>query len=414
MYTYSLNNHNENLVNNELTEKRMFVVVLGLLTGLTAVAVAISLPAIPEMVQDLATTMSLGQQVVGLFMAGMAIGQLPAGLFSDHFGRMPVLYAGVGLFTVCGAVAAMSDNITALLVARFLQGLGSSVGMVVSRAIVRDVASGAKAARLMSRMVMIFTVGPMLAPMIGSFLAAQWGWRSPLYALAIIGLLALYLSRTVLQETHVPSREHNMGRLFWVSLKEFFSHRQAMFSVAIVMFTAAGFMALISGSAGLILEIYEYPVAWFGAIFALTGVAMFAGSILSRQLLIRLSALQVIGIGAGIVAMVSAQMLLIYWLGEVNFWWIWGNACLYMVGVGFLLPNATALALDPVPGIAGMASSIIGAMQGAAAATSAIISNMLYDGSIRNLALVMGGAGIAVALIFLLRRPILGAAVHTE
>lgn len=387
----------------------MFVVVLGLLTGLTAVAVAISLPAIPEMVQDLATTMSLGQQVVGLFMAGMAIGQLPAGLLSDYLGRMPVLLVGVGLFTVCGMVAAVSDNITLLLVARFLQGLGASVGMVIARAIVRDVASGARAARLMSLMVMIFTIGPMLAPMLGSFLATQWGWRAPLYALAIIGLLAFILSRNVLQETHVPSREHSMGRLFWLSLKEFFSHRQATFSIVIIMFTAAGMMALISGSAGLILEIYDYPVGWFGAIFALIGVAMFAGSIISRKLLLHFSTVQVIGVGAGVVAIVSAQMLLIHWLGEVPFWWVWGNACLYMFGVGFLLPNATALALDPVPKIAGMASSIIGAMQGAAAATSAIVSNMLYDGTTSNLTLVVGGAGVAVLLTYLLRRPVLGA-----
>ncbi len=389
----------------------MFVVVLGLLTGLTAVAVAISLPAIPEMVLDLGTTMSLGQQVVGLFMAGMAIGQLPAGLLSDHMGRMPVLLAGVGLFTVCGVVAAVSDNITLLLVARFLQGLGSSVGMVVARAIVRDVASGARAARLMSLMVMIFTIGPMLAPMLGSLLATQWGWRAPLYALASIGLLAFFLTRNVLQETHVPSREHGMGRLFWLSLKEFFSHRQAAFSIAIIMFTAAGMMALISGSAGLILEIYSYPVGWFGAIFALIGVAMFAGSILSRKLLLRFSTVQVIGVGAGVLAIVSAQMLLIHWIGNVHFWWVWGNACLYMFGVGFLLPNATALALDPVPKIAGMASSIIGAMQGAAAATSAIVSNMLYDKTTSNLTLVVGGAGIAVLLTYLLRGLILGTTV---
>jgi DHA1 family bicyclomycin/chloramphenicol resistance-like MFS transporter len=398
-------------MNNGLAEKRMFVVVLGLLTGLTAVAIAISLPAIPEMVHDLATTMSLGQQVVGLFMAGMAIGQLPAGLLSDHLGRMPVLFVGVALFTLAGVVASVSDNITLLLAARFVQGLGSSVGMVVARAIVRDVASGANAARLMSLMVMIFTIGPMLAPMLGSFLATQWGWRSPLYGLVVIGLLTLFLCRTVLQETHVPEREHNIGRLFWLGLKEFFSHRQAIFSILIIMFTASGFMVLISGAAGLILDIYAYPVEWFGAIFALIGVAMFAGSMVSRRLLLHFPAMKVIGVGAGVVALVSAQMFLIHWIGDVNFWWIWGNACLYMFGVGFLLPNATALALDPVPKIAGLASSIIGALQGAAAATSAIISNILYDGTTSNLTLIMGGAGIAVFLTYLLHRSILGAEV---
>lgn len=395
-------------MHNELAAKPMFVVVLALLTGLTAVAVAISLPAIPEMVSELGTTMSLGQQIVALFMLGMAIGQLPAGLLSDRLGRMPVTYAGVALFTLCGGVAAVSNDITVILVARFTQGLGAAVGMVVSRAIVRDVASGATAARLMTLMVMIFTLGPMLAPMLGAFLADQWGWRAPLYALAIIGLVTLFLVRTELEETHVPSADQHIGRQFVISLKEFFSHREALFSVLIIMFTAAGFMVLITGSAALIIEIYEYPVAWFGAIFALTGVAMFAGSMISRQLLLRLGTVQVIGVGAGVVAVVAAQMLLIQWLGDVNFWWVWGNACLYMLGVGFLLPNATALALEPVPQIAGMASSIIGTMQGLAAAITAIVSSMLYDGTISSLTLIMGGAGIAVLLTYLLHKPILG------
>lgn len=395
-------------MHSELAPTRMFVVVLALLTGLTAVAVAISLPAIPEMVSELGTTMSLGQQIVALFMLGMAIGQLPAGLLSDRLGRMPVIYAGVGLFTICGAISSMSNDITVILVARFAQGLGAAVGMVVSRAIIRDIASGATAARLMSLMVMIFTLGPTIAPMLGAFLADQWGWRAPLYALAIIGVVALYLVRAHLQETHVPSVDQHIGRQFIAGLKEFFAHREAWFSVLIIVFTAAGFMVLITGSAALVIEIYGYPVAWFGAIFALVGVALFGGSLVSRRLLLRLHTVQVIGVGAGIVAVVAAQMLLIQWLGDVNFWWLWGNACFYMFGVGFLMPTANALSLEPVPQIAGMASSIIGTMQGLAAAISAIVSSILYDGSISNLTLIMSGAGIGVLLTYLLRKQILG------
>ena len=133
-------------------------------------------------------------------MAGMAVGQLPAGLLSDHYGRMPVLYIGVGLFTVCGVVAAVSESVSILLLARFLQGIGSATGMVLARAIVRDVASGAQAARLMALMVMIFTVGPMLAPMLGAFLADSWGWRAPLYALSLIGMAALVLVYSSMQD----------------------------------------------------------------------------------------------------------------------------------------------------------------------------------------------------------------------
>ena len=232
------------------------------------------------------------------------------------------------------------------------------------------------------------------------------GWRAPLYALAVIGVITLFLVRSGLQETHAPSRDQRLGRQFVSSLVEFFSHREALFSVCIIMSTAAGFMVLINGSAALIIEIYGYPVAWFGAIFALTGVALFIGSMIGRQLLLRLPTVHVIGVGAGVVAVVAAQMLLIEWLGDAGFWWVWGNCCLYMLGVGLLLPNANALALEPVPAIAGMASSVVGTVQGLAAATSAIISSLLYDGTISNITLVMGGAGFAVLLVYLLHRPL--------
>ena len=108
--------------------------MLGLLTGLVAFALDISLPAIPSMVRDLATTMSSGQQVIGLFMAGMAVGQIPFGLISDRIGRLPVLYFGTGLFTVAGFVTAFSDDISVMLAARFVQGIGSASGMVLAEA----------------------------------------------------------------------------------------------------------------------------------------------------------------------------------------------------------------------------------------------------------------------------------------
>ena len=154
-------------MNDSLATSKKFVVVLGLLTGLVAFAIDISLPAIPPMVRALATDMSAGQQVVGLFMAGMAVGQLPFGLASDRLGRMPVLYAGVGLFIAAGIVTSISSSIEVMLIARFVQGIGSSAGMVLARAIVRDISSGAQSARLMSVMVMVFTAAPMLAPMVG-------------------------------------------------------------------------------------------------------------------------------------------------------------------------------------------------------------------------------------------------------
>lgn len=136
---------------------------LGALTAVAALTVDLSLPAVPGMVRALATNLSTGQLIVGLFMAGLACGQIPAGLFSDRMGRLPVLYAGLSLFALAGVAAALSRTIELLLVARFVQGFGAASAIVLSRAIVRDIASGIEAAKLMALMTMIFTAAPVIA-----------------------------------------------------------------------------------------------------------------------------------------------------------------------------------------------------------------------------------------------------------
>jgi MFS transporter, DHA1 family, multidrug resistance protein len=400
-------------LNTGLATSKRFVLVLGLLTSLVAFAIDIALPAIPELVRDLATSMSLGQQVVGFFMAGMALGQIPAGLVSDRIGRMPVLYAGIGLFTLAGVVTFTSNDINLLLAARFVQGLGASAGMVLARAIVRDVASGNQAARLMSIMVMVFTAAPMVAPLLGSYLVTEWGWHAPFAATAFAGVLILYGIRSSLRETHTPATHANIAHQFWSSLLEFSSHRRSIFGVLIVMVTIVGIMALITGSAALIIEIYDYPVGHFGYLFALTGVAILVGSLINRRLLLRYESIQMIGIGAGLAGLAGMQLLLMAWLGHAHFWWIWGNVCLFMASTGILMPNATALALDPVPKIAGTAASIIGTIQSLAAASSAIISSLLYTGTILNIALVVGLSGIASTVVFFFRGWILKGGVKT-
>ena len=103
------------------------------------------------------------QQIVGVFMIGMACGQIPSGLFSDRLGRLPVLYVGLAVFVVAGIVAASARSMEVMLLARFVQGIGASSSIVLSRAIVRDIASGKDAARLMSLMTMIFTAAPVIA-----------------------------------------------------------------------------------------------------------------------------------------------------------------------------------------------------------------------------------------------------------
>jgi DHA1 family bicyclomycin/chloramphenicol resistance-like MFS transporter len=395
-------------MNTGLASKRSFVLVLGLLSTVAAITVDMSTPAFPEMVRALLIEMSTGQKVVGLFMAGLAIGQIPAGLISDRLGRIPVLYGGMVIFTIACIVCATTDSIELMLVGRFVQGLGGSVGVVIPRAIVRDISSGAEAAGLMSIMMMIFTLAPMLAPIVGSLLVYQWGWRGPFVAVAVYGILMLFSIKAALQETHIPSKRERPVRQLKLGFKEFFSHRRSIFGLALLILPSAGFIALLTGSSAIIIEIYGYPVRAFGVIFSTWGLSILTGSAINRHLVTRYGVIRMITVAATLIGIAALQLLVIAWLGHAEFWWLWCNICLFMFGVSFLMPNATAIALDPVPRIAGVAASIIGASQAFSATFGSLVSSAMYDGTIRNVAILMGIFGTAAAVTALMRPLILG------
>ncbi|MGB5626725.1 MAG: multidrug effflux MFS transporter [Woeseiaceae bacterium] len=390
-------------MNAYLIQSRSFVLTLGALTAVAALTVDMSLPAIPSMVDALESTLTRGQQIVGIFMLGMAVGQIPAGLFSDRLGRMPTLYAGMTLFGVAATVAAASTDMEWLLVARFVQGVGAASAVVLSRAIVRDIASGRDAARLMSLLTMIFTAAPVIAPTFGALLVAQWGWRAPFVAIAICAYLMLVAIRSNLIETHTPVVTEQPVRQLISSFGEFFSHRQSVFGLLLLLLPPAGFLSVIAVSAALTVEIYGYSVQAYGLIFACAGLSILVGSIANRVLVMHFNQLQLIGLGVGLIFVSSAQLAIIAWLNYAPFWWVWSCICLFMFTIAILMSNATVIALDPLPRIAGVASSIVGTLQNIAGASGALFAALIYDGSVRNAVIIIAGAGLLTTAIFLLR-----------
>lgn len=370
---------------------------------MAALTVDLSLPAIPSMVDALSSTLTHGQQIVGIFMMGMAVGQIPAGLFSDRLGRMPVLYAGMTLFAVAATVAAASSKMEWMLAARFVQGMGAASAVVLSRAIVRDIASGSDAARLMSLLTMIFTAAPVIAPTFGALLVAEWGWRAPFIAIAVCACLMLLAIRKNLVETHRPVNHERPLRQLLSSFGEFFSHRQSVFGLLLLLLPPAGFMSVIAVSAALTVEIYGYSVQAYGLIFACAGLSILAGSFANRVLVMRYDQLQLIGLGVALIFVSSAQLAFIAWLGDAPFWWLWLCVCLFMFTIAILMSNTMVIALDPLPRIAGVASSIVGTLQNVAGAGGALLAAVIYDGSIRNSISIIAVAGLLTTATFLLR-----------
>lgn len=370
---------------------------------MAALTVDISLPAVPSMVVAMATSLSKGQQIVGIFMAGMACGQIPAGLISDRVGRMPVLYVGMFLFAVAAVAAAISNQIELMLLARFVQGFAAASALVMSRAIVRDIASGKEAAKLMSLMTMIFTAAPVIAPSFGALLVSVWDWRAPFVAIAGLGIVMLFAIRANLSETHKGNATERPVRQLKSSFGEFFSHRQSIFGLLLIIIPPAGFMSMIAIAAALVVEIYGYSITQFGFIFAAAGASILLGAACNRLLVNHLNSMQIIAVGICVMSLGSLQLLLIAWIGQAPLAWVWSSICMFMFSIALTLPNATVIALDPLPRIAGVASSIIGTLQNIFGASGALIGAAIYNGSVSNSIITIGCAGAATASVFLLR-----------
>lgn len=390
-------------LNRNLIERKRFVVTLGMLTAVAALTIDISLPAIPAMAEALGASLSRSQQIVGVFMVGMALSQIPAGLLSDRMGRMPVLYVGMGIFALGGIVAAMVEDIDLILAARFVQGFGAASGIVIGRAIVRDVSSGMAAARMMSLMTMIFTAAPVIAPSIGALLTTQWGWRAPFVAIAVCSVLVLFAIRANLVETHEPVIDGHPVRQLKNSFVEYFSHRQSIFALLLLILPPIGYMSVIATSAAMAVQIYGFSVQAYGLIFACAGLSILGGSALNRWLVLRFDQMTLIRAGVILMGVCGYPLLAVAWFNAAPFWLVWGCVCIFMFTIAILMANSTVLALDPLPRIAGVASSIIGTLQNLFGAASALGAAIIYDGSIRNAVIIMGIAGALLTVVYLLK-----------
>ena len=253
-------------MNKNFTINKRIILVLGCLTGMGALSIDMSLASIPFLSFDLSADLSLSQYTVGFFMAGVGIGQIPLGLISDRIGRMPVLFFGLVVFVISGIVTSIANSIELILFARFIQGLGASVGLSISRAMVRDISSGKQSADILSAMMMIFTFIPMLAPIIGGFLVHQIHWRMPFIAITVFGAIILFGVKKELKETGVANKNIQIKEQFRKGIREFIAYRISIFGMLLIVLSTIGYMSVITSSSLLIIEIYQITeLRWYRA-----------------------------------------------------------------------------------------------------------------------------------------------------
>lgn len=377
--------------------------VLALLTAVGPLAIDMYLPSLPALTRALGATPPEGQLTLSAFLVGFAAGQVVYGPLSDAKGRKPVLLASLGLFTLGSALCALAPTIEMLIAARFVQALGGAGPVVLARSIVRDLYSGRRAAQELARMATILGLIPAVAPLIGGVLENAFNWRATFVLLTLVIGLELLIVAIALPETiRVKATGAVSPRSVLASYGVLLRHRGFLIYLGLTTIAFAGLFAYISTSSFILQSIYRLSEIAYGAAFAI-GVIGYVGGTLAAGPLVKSRGLDgAIGVGSAAVACGGLLMLGLVTLGPQTPAAVVVPMMVYLFGVGLVMPQAMASALQPFPERAGAASSLVGfAQMTFGAIVGVALGRTLGSGGLTALPIAVATFGVATLALFL-------------
>jgi DHA1 family bicyclomycin/chloramphenicol resistance-like MFS transporter len=366
--------------------------LLALLTFSGTLAMHIFVPALPLAGRDLGAGPGAMRITISLYILGLAVGQLVYGPLADRYGRRPVLMAGLTLYAVSGLAAALAPGVQALIAARLFQALGGCAGLVLGRAIVRDLAGPQEAARRLALMNLMVTLGPGLAPLLGTALAELAGWRAIFVLLCALGVANFLFAWRMLPETGQRSVQsgamlaRNILRLIRSPVFLGYAVGGGCATTAMYAFVASApfiFVDRLHRSAhevGIYLAILISGV-WLGSMLA------------SRLMAARVSITRVL-VWANLVSVLGAFVFLAMVLsGHLSVLWTILPMFVFTLGAGIASPAALTQAISVDPQVTGSASGLYGFVQMAVGAICTALAGLGHDPALAA-ALVLAGAGI--------------------
>ena len=383
-------------------------VVLGLLSAIGPFAIDMYLPALPSIGQDLHAGTAAVQMSLLIFFLSMGFGQIVVGPISDMVGRKLPLYGGLALFMVGGVGSAMAPTIEWLIAFRFLQGLGASAGMAIPRAIVRDLHTGNEAAKLMSLLMLVFSVSPILAPLTGSQIIESFGWRAVFWTVTGAAALATILLATSLKETR--SVEERANSSFGTALSGYrylMGDRNFLGLVAIAGFGIASFFVYLSSSSFILIDHYGLSPSVYSVFFSINAVAFIGMSQLTGLLADRFGLKRVVWVAVTGYATTMVALFAIMASGVDR---LDVMAALLFVGYGFLglvIPTTSVLAMEEHGEIAGTASALMGTLHFAIGALAMGVAGVFFDGTPLPM---VAGITLCAVISFVLAKVTLGRA----
>jgi MFS transporter, DHA1 family, multidrug resistance protein len=375
-------------------------IILGWISAIGPFAIDMYLPSLPTIGRSLDATTGQVQLSLLVFFIALGVGQLVYGPVADRYGRKVPLYVGLALFAACSVGCALARSIETLIVFRFLQGIGACAGMVVPRAIVRDLHTGPDAARLMSMLMLVLSISPILAPLTGSFVIELAGWRAVFWSVTVAALLGLALLALCLKETHPDAARHtgSVGSIvagYLLLLRD----RRFMGLTFIGAFGMGSFFAYLANSPFVLIEHYRLSPSLYSVFFSINAASFFAMAQLNGWLARRFGLERVIRVAVQAYAGVLLLLLALFAAGVDDLAVL---AALLFIAYGFLglvIPTTGVLSLEEHGAMAGTASALMGTLQLVTGAVVMLVVGAFLDGT--TLPMVAGIAGCAVLALLL-------------
>lgn len=351
------------------------IFILGLLSMLMPLAIDMYLPSMPVIAAQFGVESGSVQMTLSAYMLGFAFGQLFYGPMSDSLGRKPVILWGTLIFAIAGCACAMAQSIDQLIGLRFLHGLAAAAASVVINALMRDMFTKDEFSRMMSFVILVMTIAPLLAPMIGGALLLWFSWHAIFWtmgAAALIGslLVALFIKETLPKERrqrfHLRTTLGNFGSLF--------RHKRVLSYMLASAFSFAGMFSFLSAGPFVYIELNHVSPQHFGYYFALNIVFLFIMTIINSRFVRRVGALNMFRAGLWIQFVMAIWLVVSAFLG-VGFWALVVGVAAFVGCVSMVSSNAMAVILDEFPHMAGTASSLAGTFRfGIGAIVGALLS----------------------------------------
>jgi MFS transporter, DHA1 family, multidrug resistance protein len=349
-----------------VTKRRHFflVLILGSLTALSPFSIDMYLPAFPQIARSLHATTAEVTRSLSSFFIGLAFAQLFYGLLMDRFGRKQPLYAGLAIYVAASIGCALAPSVGWLIALRFLQALGGSAASVAPMAMVRDLFPVKASAKVYASLFMVVAASPMLAPSVGGYLTAAFGWQSIFVLLPAIAILLGLAVALTLPESHIPHPGFSLRlRPIAENFLSVAQERQFLTYALGGMIAFAGLFAYVAGSPLVFMDLFGLSGKVYGEIFAFLSIGFIGCSQLNGVLLRRYRSEQIVHGAMWGQLLVTTTFL----VGALNGWFgLAGTIAmifLFLATVGLTNPNASALSLAPFTRNAGTASALMGALQ---------------------------------------------------